>query len=78
MKSLQRMKLMEPSWLPGNSFLSSLYMKEHIQKAIKKIKKPVVQVDERLNRFIGVDLFPEKTARANKYGAAVRIPKNSK
>lgn len=43
---------------------------------VKDAKKTVIKVDSRLNNLIGKDLFPEKTAHANKYGAAVKIRNN--
>jgi hypothetical protein len=47
-------------------------MKEAVQKLVKS-SKSIIKVDARLNHLIGQDLFPQKTARANKYGAAVKV-----
>ncbi len=41
-------------------------MKETTNKMVKDAKKAVIKVDNRLNSLIGKDLFPEKTAYANK------------
>ena len=45
---------------------------------LKKQHSSIVKVNKRLNKFTGVDLFPDKTARANKYGANVKIVEKTK
>ena len=50
-----------------------IYSMNQKDQESKKQRSPIVKVDKRLNKFTGVDLFPDKTARANKYGAHVKV-----
>ena len=50
-----------------------IYQMNKRNQASKKQSSTVIKIDKRLDKFMGVDLFPDKTARANKYGANIRI-----
>ena len=55
-----------------------IYCMNPKNQELKKQRSSLIRVDKRLDKFIGVDLFPDKTARANKYGSNVKIVEKAK
>jgi hypothetical protein len=47
-------------------------------KNINKSKVPVVRIDESLNKYDDVVLFPDKVAKANEMLRTIGLPKSSK